>query len=52
MVQNGKLATIMLAIHSFITFQERRSRGEMYTGDGRLGVSPSPHFHTTAWTRM
>jgi len=39
-----------------ITFCVRRSRGEMYSGHGRLyvGVSVCPllHSRTTAWTRM
>jgi len=43
---------------AFITFRVRRSRGEMYTGHGRLcvcvwlSVCPSPHCHTTARPRM
>jgi len=35
-----------------ITFRLRRSRGEMYSGHGRLCVYPSLHSHTTARTRM
>ena len=43
-----------------VTFRASRSRSEMYIGHGHLCVCvcvcmpdcPSPHCHTTAWTRM
>jgi len=37
---------------TIITFRVRCSWGEMYIGHRRLCACPSPHFHTTAWTRM
>jgi len=35
-----------------ITFCVSRSRGKMYIAHTRLCVCPSPHSHTTAWTKM
>jgi len=48
-------AAICHTQYSVITFGVRRSRGEMYISHGHLcvclSVCPSPHSHTTAWTR-
>jgi len=49
---------LILLATALITFRVRLNRGEMYSGHARLcvrvcvSVSPSPHAHTTARTRM